>query len=223
MPAVRPGIRCARIREPSWCHAFGSSSGARAHSPVPSRIAELVALSAYPTRVDPAATDAPPTPNAALLLSPRGRSDVEHRRSREKRQRAASRTTRLDWNANSHADRHGHDCPSAPAMQQPAGRPPPLVSHELLNSKHKSSSLADIARTAAFGQRQPRERQRPCPPREQSRSSGTAPDALTGAIAARQAVAVARRCPCEGECDRPRDERFPCNPGRARAMSRCSS
>jgi DNA-binding protein HU-beta len=33
-----------------------------------------------------------------LLLSPRGRSDVEHSRSREKRQRAASRTTRLHWN-----------------------------------------------------------------------------------------------------------------------------
>jgi hypothetical protein len=49
MPAVRPGIRCARIREPSWCHALGRSSGVRAHSPVPSRIAELVALSAYPT------------------------------------------------------------------------------------------------------------------------------------------------------------------------------
>jgi hypothetical protein len=49
MPAVRPGMRCARVREPSWCHALGRSSGVRAHSPVPSRIGELVALSAYPT------------------------------------------------------------------------------------------------------------------------------------------------------------------------------
>ena len=32
---------------------------------------------------------------------------------------------------------------------------PSTASHELLNSKHKSSSLAGIARTAAFGQRQP--------------------------------------------------------------------
>src|SRR5450631_2933411 len=56
MPAVRPEIRCARIREPSWCHALGRSSGVRAHSPVPSRIAELVALSAYPTHAIAAAT-----------------------------------------------------------------------------------------------------------------------------------------------------------------------
>ena len=26
-----------RVREPSWCHALGRSSGVRAHSPVPSR------------------------------------------------------------------------------------------------------------------------------------------------------------------------------------------
>jgi hypothetical protein len=26
-----------------------------------------------------------------------------------------------DWNANSHADRHGHGCPSAPAMQHSGG------------------------------------------------------------------------------------------------------
>ena len=36
------------------------------------------------------------------------------------------------------------------------------VSHELLNSKHKSSSLAGIARTAAFGQEEPRRRHRRC-------------------------------------------------------------
>ena len=35
---------------------------------------------------------------------------------------------------------------------------PSTVSHELLSSKHKSSSLAGIARTAASGQRQPRPR-----------------------------------------------------------------
>jgi hypothetical protein len=29
--------------------------------------------------------------------------------------------TRLVWNANSHADRHGQDCPFAPAMQHSSG------------------------------------------------------------------------------------------------------
>jgi hypothetical protein len=61
------------------------------------------------------------------------------------------------WNANSHADRHGHDCPSAPAMQHSGGAAltaASTASHELLSSKHKSSSLAGIVRTAAFGQEQ---------------------------------------------------------------------
>ena len=39
---------------------------------------------------------------------------------------------------------------AAPWRRRP--RPPSTVSHELLNNKHKSSSLAGIARTAAFGQ-----------------------------------------------------------------------
>jgi|SRR5450755_439041 len=43
---------------------------------------------------------------------------------------------------------------------------PSTVSHELLNSKHKSSSLADIARTAAFGHKEPRERPSGKCPRE---------------------------------------------------------
>jgi len=34
----------------------------------------------------------------------------------------------------------------------PTWRPHCTVSHELLNSKHKGSSLAGIARSAAFGQ-----------------------------------------------------------------------
>ena len=36
-------------------------------------------------------------------------------------------------------------------LAAPTWRPPSTVSHELLNSKHKSSSLAGIARTAASG------------------------------------------------------------------------
>jgi len=74
-------------------------------------------------------------------------------------QPAASRTTRLQWNANSHAHRHGHSCPSAPAMQHSGGADPTAASaasHELLSSKHKSSSLADTARTAASGVKQQR-------------------------------------------------------------------
>jgi hypothetical protein len=52
------------------------------------------------------------------------------------------------WNANSHAARHGHDCPSAPAMQHSGGAAltaASTASHELLDSKHKSSSLAGTA------------------------------------------------------------------------------
>jgi hypothetical protein len=43
---------------------------------------------------------------------------------------------------------------STPAA--PISRPPSTVSHELLSSKHKSSSLPGTARTAASGQDQPR-------------------------------------------------------------------
>jgi hypothetical protein len=56
------------------------------------------------------------------------------------------------WNANSHADRHGRGCRSAPAMQQSGGSDlttASTVSQELLSSKHQSSSLAEPARTAA--------------------------------------------------------------------------
>ena len=59
----------------------------------------------------------------------------------------------LVWNANSHADRHDHDCPSAPAMQHSGGAAltaASTASHELLSSKHKSSSLAGTTRSAAF-------------------------------------------------------------------------
>jgi hypothetical protein len=43
--------------------------------------------------------------------------------------------------------------------------------------KHESSRRADAGGAAGCGQRQPRERRRPCAPRGQSRSSGTAPGA----------------------------------------------
>ena len=79
-------------------------------------------------------------------------------RTRERGTPARAATALLSWNATSHADRHGHACPSAPAMQHCGGADltaPYTVSHELLSSKHKSSSLAGIARTAGPGQRQP--------------------------------------------------------------------
>ena len=53
---------------------------------------------------------------------------------------------------------------------------PSTVSHELLNSKHKSSSLADIARTAAFGQTQPRRAAARIPARTR-RQGGSAAEA----------------------------------------------
>jgi hypothetical protein len=58
-------------------------------------------------------------------------------------------------NATNHTNRRGRDCPSAPAMQHSGGAnltPACTVSHEMLSSKRKSSSLAGTARTAAFGQ-----------------------------------------------------------------------
>jgi hypothetical protein len=57
-------------------------------------------------------------------------------------------------NARSHVDSDGHGCPSAPAMQHSVGADvtvAPTVSHELLNRKHKSSSLGGTAPTAASG------------------------------------------------------------------------
>jgi hypothetical protein len=58
-------------------------------------------------------------------------------------------------NATNHTNRRGRDCPSAPAMRHSGGAnltPACTVSHEMLSSKRKSSSLAGTARTAAFGQ-----------------------------------------------------------------------
>ncbi len=92
--------------------------------------------------------------------------------------------------------------------RRPDGSPPPLATN--LDSKHKSSSLAAIARSAAFGQRQPRERRRPRAPSGQSRSSGTAPDAPDRRDR-RVAAAIARRAPAgahEQSC-RPRQRHDP--------------
>jgi hypothetical protein len=47
-----------------------------------------------------------------------------------------------EWSVTSHADRHGHDCPSAPAMQQPAGRPPPLATKAWTASTRAAASPA---------------------------------------------------------------------------------
>jgi hypothetical protein len=70
---------------------------------------------------------------------------------------AGSRCFRVpEWNATSHAHRRDHDCPSAPAIQQSGGadhgRRPPLATNSSV-SKHKSSSLPGLARTAATGVR----------------------------------------------------------------------
>ena len=40
---------------------------------------------------------------------------------RQYRPTGSARPTLLVWNANSHADRHGHGCPFAPAMQHSGG------------------------------------------------------------------------------------------------------
>jgi hypothetical protein len=64
-----------------------------------------------------------------------------------------SRSNRSDYptlllsNANSHAHRHGHKLPVRPgdaALWRRRPRLPSTVSDKLLNSKHKSSSLAGI-------------------------------------------------------------------------------
>ena len=56
-----------------------------------------------------------------LPLWSTGGSDADHGCSHEKQQPAVSGNTRLQRNATSHADRHGHGCPSAPAMQHSGG------------------------------------------------------------------------------------------------------
>ena len=55
--------------------------------------------------------------------------------------------------AASHADGHGHGCPSAPAMQHSGGAAMSVAStvSKRLSSKRKSSSLCGIARTTALG------------------------------------------------------------------------
>ena len=70
-------------------------------------------------------------------------------------------TTLLPRNATSHPDPRRHGCSSAQAMQHSGAADvtvASIVSHDLLNSKHKSSSLAGIARIVAFGHKQPRSR-----------------------------------------------------------------
>ena len=60
-------------------------------------------------------------------------------------------------NATSHADPHCHGCPSASAMQHSGGADVTValtVSHELLNSKHKSSLLCQVT-VAICGVRRP--------------------------------------------------------------------
>ena len=80
-------------------------------------------------------TRAKPAPRvAALLVARAAKAEASPARYRNLGEQeppdGGSRPTRVPHgNANSHADRHGHDCPSAPAIQQPAGRPPPLATN----------------------------------------------------------------------------------------------
>jgi hypothetical protein len=49
----------------------------------------------------------------------------------------------LQWNANSHANRRGYDCPSAPAMQHPGGADltaPPLATNSRVASTRAAAS-----------------------------------------------------------------------------------
>ena len=65
------------------------------------------------------------------------------------------------WNAKSYADRRGHSCPSAPAMQRSGaghGTVSSVVSHDPLRSKHKSGSVGVVDQTAGAGaSRQPQQ------------------------------------------------------------------
>jgi hypothetical protein len=108
-------LRCDRTHAPVWKHTHNPTRrhrGRRQGRTIPRaralRRKAVVRISAVPS-------------SSLLALSPKGKSDVERSRSREKRERAASRAIRLQRNATSHADRHGHDYPSAPAMQHPDG------------------------------------------------------------------------------------------------------
>jgi hypothetical protein len=83
-------------------------------------------------------------------------------------------------------NRHGHGCPSTLAMSTPAAptwRSPSTVSDELLSSKHKSSSLAGIARTAAPAviQQCPVDRARPPPTSAPCSAYGTSISLLRAA------------------------------------------
>jgi hypothetical protein len=56
-----------------------------------------------------------------LLVWAKGGSDGRHYCSHGEQKPGAVVTRQLHRNANSHADRHRHGCPSAPAMQQSGG------------------------------------------------------------------------------------------------------
>jgi hypothetical protein len=67
---------------------------------------------------------------------------------------AASRPRLASWNPKSYADRRGHGCPSAPAMQHSGaghGTASSTVSQDPLRSKHKSGSVGVVDQTAGAG------------------------------------------------------------------------
>jgi hypothetical protein len=100
--------------------------------------------------------------NLASVLSEEERRDRTLSLTVERR--ALERQWRLSrWNARQPRPPTRPQLPLRPGdaalwRRRPDGRPP-AASHELLSSKHKSSSLADTARTAASGVMQPRD---PC-------------------------------------------------------------
>jgi hypothetical protein len=92
-------------------------------------------------------TRAKPAPRVAALLARAAKAEASPARYRNLGEQeppdGGSRPTRVPHgNATSHADRHGHDCPSVPAMQQPAGRPPPLATNAWTASTRAAASPA---------------------------------------------------------------------------------
>ena len=111
-----------------------------------------------PPYAQPSANTTPTNLRPPGAAPPRHDQTMRQLLLRSKQKSLGRVRTLMQGNATSHVDRHGHGYrPSRGCSwrRRPDGRPS-AVRHELLNSKHKSSNVAAIGRTAACGQQGPR-------------------------------------------------------------------